>query len=564
MNRGLITSAAVLGAVVSLITASRPGIAQQAADTLAEAKSLGAQIRSARSAQEKADAEGRAFSFVDDRLPSLQVVELYTTLPKDEPLREFVIYKYARLLLHSGKLPEAYAVLGEYEVSFPTGRFASAARMELDRLASFQKVNTRSIGILLPITGEYKAYGEQIMRAIRLAISGRGADIADPAEEVTEGLYRTSDGISLHLRDTAGNPEKTAKAFEELVTRQNVIAVIGPVFTGPAAAAAGKAVEIGVPIITLSRKEGITDTGPWVFRNCLTNSAQGEGLARLAVERLGLKTFAIMYPNIPYGVELANYFWDAVDRLGGEVVGVEIYDSDQTTFTPQAKKLVGKFYIEARPKGEVTLPKWAEGLSGPRLKKAMEKQKGMVPPQIDFAALFIPDYADKVSLVVPAIAVEDVMFSNATKADLENAQKATGFKDIKTVQLLGGNGWDSPNLPERAGKFVEGSIFVDGFFPGSEGEETRQFVEDFKRVYGGKVPGLLEAHAFDSARMLLDIIRRNAPKNRAGMRQALLSIKDFPGAGGKTSFMPNGEVKKELFVITVEGGTLKEMGRIVP
>jgi ABC-type branched-subunit amino acid transport system substrate-binding protein len=483
-----------------------------------------------------------------------------------EPLAEFVAYKYARLLLHAGKGDEAFVVLDKCLQAHPSGRFSHEARAARDRLAAMQKVDPKSVGLLLPLSGEFKAYGGPILRAVLLAAGGAGAGAPDLPGVEGSGSFSTSDGIAFKVMDTAGAAEKAAASLDELVMQRNVIAVIGPVFTGPASSAAVRASEIGLPIVTLSRKEGITETGPWVLRNCLTNSSQAEAVARIAVERMGVRTVAIMYPNSPYGVELANFFWDAAERFGAEVTGVEHYDPNQTTFTVEARKLVGKFFTDARRRDrddEVVLPKWAEGMSGPRLERLKEKYKKSLPPVIDFEAIFIPDYHDKVSLVVPALAVEDIMFTNASKEDLKAAMKATGFKDIKTVQLLGGNGWDSPNLPERAGKFVDGSVFVDGFFAGSEGEETKRFVEEFKKLYGGE-PGLLEAHAYDTARMIIDIIRKQNPKSRLAMRQALLAVKDFPGAAGRTSFQPNGEVKKELFVITVESGQLRELGRIVP
>jgi hypothetical protein len=55
------------------------------------------------------------------------------------------------------------------------------------------------------------------------------------------------------------------------------------------------------------------------------------------------------------------------------------------------------------------------------------------------------------------------------------------------------------------------------------------------------------------------------------MRAALLAVKDFPAASGRTTFMPNGEARKELFILAVEKAeksgersTIKELGRVVP
>ena len=61
-----------------------------------------------------------------------------------------------------------------------------------------------------------------------------------------------------------------------------------------------------------------------------------------------MKRFAIMYPSIPYGTELANAFWDEVEARGGEIRAAETYANDRTTFTPLVKGMVGKLYLDER------------------------------------------------------------------------------------------------------------------------------------------------------------------------------------------------------------------------
>ena len=504
---------------------------------------------------DRAAIEADVLKLVDGVDNTEQVRQLSESMNKGERFRDLVVCKYARMLIHVKKLSDAYKALRECLDEAPRGQFADWARFEIGRLEAFQKVDSRSVGILLPLSGEYGTYGVQIMRAISIAVNG------GVTGSIEEGVMRTGDGIYFHLLDTAGISEKAVSSLDELLVKHRVIGVMGPVFSGPAVAAAIRADETGVPIVTLSRKEEITDIGSWVFRNCLTNSAQGDAAAKYAIEKMGMKTFAILYPNIPYGVELANFFWDAVEKYGGVVVGAESYDNDQTTFTNQAKKLVGKFYLDARQAPDAGTPKWAEGLTGYRLKKAMQKQMSMVQPNIDFDLLFIPDYHDKVSLIVPALAAEDVMFSGATETELENALQITGFKKIRTVQLMGGNGWNSTMLVERNGKLVEKAVFIDGFFAGSDAEQTKIFVNRFKELYN-REPGLLEAYAYDTARIFIDIIRRLSPLDRASMRKDLLLVKDFPGASGQISFTPEREAKKQLYILTIENGELKEIGRM--
>ena len=84
------------------------------------------------------------------------------------------------------------------------------------------------------------------------------------------------------------------------------MAVVGGVTNAEAERSAATAEELAIPFVSLSTQEGLTDAGPNVFQNMLTARAQARALADYAMGRRGMKRFAIMYPSIPYGVELAN------------------------------------------------------------------------------------------------------------------------------------------------------------------------------------------------------------------------------------------------------------------
>jgi ABC-type branched-subunit amino acid transport system substrate-binding protein len=125
------------------------------------------------------------------------------------------------------------------------------------------------------------------------------------------------------------------------------------------------------------------------------------------------------------------------------------------------------------------------------------------------------------------------------------------------VQLLGANGWDDPALVERAGKYVECAIFVDGFFPASERPETKAFVTEFQARYQHP-PSILEASAYDAAAMLRRVVEGGAT-DREALRAGLGALKGFKGATGDLAFDARREVAKPLFYITVEKGALREL-----
>src|SRR5262249_47261216 len=128
----------------------------------------------------------------------------------------------------------------------------------------------------------------------------------------------------------------------------HVMVIVGELFSKAAMAAALKAEELAVPIVSLSHQEGLPQLGPYVFRTALTIEAQARDLARVAFEELGMTRFALLYPRSTYGTNFANAFWDEVDKRHGEIRGEESYEHDATTFREEVRKLVGRWYLMAR------------------------------------------------------------------------------------------------------------------------------------------------------------------------------------------------------------------------
>jgi ABC-type branched-subunit amino acid transport system substrate-binding protein len=457
-------------------------------------------------------------------------------------------FKLARIYYHLRDWTRLEETLNRFLAEAPSHPFANQARELLARATRRVEVQPKAVGLLLPMSGKYKAVGEAVLRGVKLGLAG-------------------SD-VELIVKDTQGDVNVTGQAMEQLAFDEGAMVVVGPIVADDARRAALVAEELQVPLITLTRSEGITDIGPYVFRNMLTNSAQARAIADFAMKQKGFKSFAMLYPNLPYGVELANDFWDYVVANGGQVRGAETYAHDQTTFTDEAKKLVGRYYLEDRldyVEAMRDMQQSSKELDAFRRRKAAEKVKGGVEPIIDFEAIFLPDEWRRVSLVAPALAVEDIVTNACDARDVERIRKTTGKKDLKTVMLLGTNAWSSakgasglPELIERGGKFVTCSVYVDGFFVDSERPATRRFVQAYRQANNGD-PGLLEAYGFDTARMVRQILEKQAPKSRGDFREALANLKDFEGATGKTSFDEKREAQKPLFILAVDNKGINEV-----
>jgi ABC-type branched-subunit amino acid transport system substrate-binding protein len=489
----------------------------------------------------------RAAEAVDSRLSFIEVARLREALPSDSPLLPAVVMKLARIQLHLRDYLAAEANAREVYLRHPDSPWAADAKALVERVGKLTFSRPDVLGVAVPLSGNYKRWGEAILQGITLAL-GEGS------------------GLRVVSRDTAGEPAAAAAAIEALALEEGAIAIVGGVTNAEAERAAATAEELQVPFVSLSKQDGVTDAGPYVFQAMLTASAQAKALARLAMEKRGMKRFALLYPSIPYGVELANAFWDEVEARGGEIRAAEVYASDRTTFTPLVKSMVGKQFLDERAEFQAAAKEIAKTEKDPfRRRKAVEKLLEKLAPVTDFDAVFIPDQAKTVKLIAPALAVEDVVTQTCEKDEVARIAKTTGRPDLKPVQLLGGNAWGVDETlfdqsPGAVGRHVRCAIYVDGFFAGSSRPETKRFVEAFRKKFGPTAaPTILEGSAYDAARMARAAIDGAKTKSRQAVREGLADLRGFKGATGDISFNARRMPEKELFFMTVDANGVREM-----
>jgi len=356
-----------------------------------------------------------------------------------------------------------------------------------------------AIGLIMPLKGRYAPYGEAALKSVLLA-----AGIFGPAVE------RPVDVI---VRDVGESPAEGAGAVTTLAEKKNVVGIVGPLLNSTAYQSAARAEALSIPLITLSRKEDISGAGGYVFRNSLSPSEEARAVAEYAVNALGNIKFAVLYPEDLSGKIMAKTFMDTVIGLGGEVTAVSSYKRDTKDFS---NILVDLFKIETD-----------EVQEGRRMIKEYF-------PSAEVDALYIPDDYRTISLITPYIK----------------------YYNIEDLQLLGSSGWDSKRLVEMAGRGVDGAVFVDGFFAGSKRESSSVFALHFRDAYG-RSPGELEAEAYDATGILIKAIDSDNPGRRA-VRDRLLEMSGYEGAGGPMSFDRFGGSVKKPFILTVKGRSIVE------
>lgn len=455
----------------------------------------------------------------------------------DERLKGILLYLQGTALAAESRFEEAINTLTEFVDCYPEDERAPDARFLIERYTSSGAFRPYTIGCLLPLSGKYQTFGMNALKGIESAMGRFGEQYPD-----TE--------VRIVIRDTGADPLKAAAYVRELVEEEKVAVIIGPILTAQAAALAAQ--ELQAPIITFSQKNNIVEIGDYVFRHFLTPEMQVDTIVDYAMIDLGLRRFAILYPNEKYGETFMHLFWDAVVDKGGTVVGVENYEKTQADFAAPIKKLVGLYYkVPQALQGMIETYKGYPVPPGPNLfgtppvvepdempDEKAEKEQEAPEPIVDFDAVFIPDGPEKANLLLPQLT----------------------YYDVVDVYLFGTNLWHSDELIRTADQHVQGAILPEIFFDKSENAIVKDFVRYFGATFG-EPPGFLEAITYDTAMMIFQIMRQPHIRFRATIKNALVDMPGYHGVTGITRFKKSGEVVKQLYLLQVRGDGFFELPR---
>ena len=456
---------------------------------------------------------------------------------EDDVLKGYLMFQLGLNYAEEERYDEALKVLTTFTEKFPEHENIQQAKSLIASINKLSVYSRYTIGCLLPLTGAYEIYGNGALKGIQLAFNQFNARNPQPS-------------IKIIVKDTASDSVKAAAAVKELF-EENVAAIIGPVVTS--GSAAKEAQNYGIPIITLTQKENIPEIGEYVFRNFITPGMQVKALVSYAVKELGLKNYAILYPDEKYGKTFMNLFWDEVISQEGKVVGVESYRPDGTDFADPIKKLVGLYYevpdelknidetANENKTDKATTENLVETLLSP-LDEASEswdlKEDEGPEAVVDFDAIFIPDAPKKSGLIIPQLA----------------------FYDVKDTFLFGTNLWHSDTLIDMTFKHAQGAIMPDGFFAESRSKNVKQFVDSYNEIFHQK-PGFIEAVAYDTALILFQMVSRPDVRFRSVLKNELKRLQGFQGVTGLTSFDNNGDAIKNLYLLQIRGQRFVELER---
>ncbi len=315
----------------------------------------------------------------------------------------------------------------------------------------------------------------------------RGLEIA--LQQINlERASRSLSPIRIILRDTQSKEGETSIAVRDLIYRQGVSALIGELDSGRCMEAAPIAERSGIPFISpAATTDRLTKLGKYIFRTCFENSQQAKAMAAFAWNSGFRRVALLIDPSKEYSSNLGQTFESEFRNLGGTVVSRQNI-SDCQDFSPQLLSIQS---------------------SEPDL------------------------------LVLPLLHVEGAVVAKRIRA--------LGLN----MPILGGDGWDTPDLVTWGGDFIEGSYFVSHYSPDSENSHPSQFSQNYQTIFGTH-GSALSALTHDAILVLGEALRDTDQPEK--IRENLLKIRNLPVATGMFSFASDRNPRKHVFVTRLEKG----------
>ncbi len=302
-------------------------------------------------------------------------------------------------------------------------------------------------------------------------------------DEINKAGGIHSKKIKIVIVDNKSEPAESGNAATKLISENKgrIIGCVGPATTGCTMAAepvlSANKVTVVAPTATADAVTVTPDgkTRQFVFRACFIDPFQGAIMAKFAGTKLKVKT-AAMYvdSSSDYSKGLAKAFKQNFEAAGGKITGEEFYLAKDMDF-----------------------------------KAGLTKLKAQNPE-----AIYVPGYYQEVGLI-------------------SKQARELGL----TCPLMGGDGWDSPQLISIAGaKNLNNTYYSSAYSSDDKDPSTQAFIKKFKEKYQ-KDPDFFSMMGYNSVLLLSNAFEQaGGTVDGVKIAEAMAKTKNLAVAGGKLSF----------------------------
>lgn len=306
--------------------------------------------------------------------------------------------------------------------------------------------------------------------------------------------------LVLKTIDDASKQSEAATAVTRLINDHGAVAILGEVASSLSLAGGPIAQKAKIPMISpSSTNPDVTDVGDYIFRVCFLDDFQGWVGANFAKQNLKATKAAILYDQAQaYSSGLADFFEKAFKEMGGEIVVRQAFNGGNLEISSQLQAIKGSG-------AEVIYLPVYYGPAGTIIRKARES--GIPTP------------------------------------------------------FVGGDGWDSEELPKIAGDAINGNYFSNHYAPEEPRPEVKNFVEKYRAEYGS-VPDGLAALGYDAALVLFDAMDRAKSLGGKDLRDAIAETKNFTGVTGTFTIDEKRNAQKSAVIVEFKGGKQTMAARV--
>jgi len=353
---------------------------------------------------------------------------------------------------------------------------------------------TYKIGFVGALSGDYAQLGLNEKQGAELAI------------EQANASGKNDFKVALDPQDSQGDPTQAKPAAATLINDPDVIAVIGPAFSGESEAVNPDfcAANPPMPTVTPSASKGTLQTHGWkCWHRIMPNDNVEGSFGADWLARTGAKKVYVLDDASPYG---------------------------QGVSQTMAKELKAK---------------------------GVTVQTGSVP------ATTTKNY-DPVANTIANSGADAVFYGgyDANTALLAKSLKAAGFKGKEVT----GNGSLDSTFTKNAGAAGDGWYFTCGCQDATTAPSAKAFEQAYKKKWGEE-PSTYSPEAYDAANLLIDAISKAAASG-AATRQSLLdalNAENFQGITKTIKFQSNGEIVASNLIVNLfqqKNGKITGLGDI--
>ena len=194
------------------------------------------------------------------------------------------------------------------------GAGVGASALGMPLIARAQSESIR-VGLMTVKTGPLASGGIDMERALVQFLKERNNTLAGRK-------------VDLFVGDSAGVPAQSRTKLQELVERDKIQVMIGPLDTASALASDDYIRQQELPTLSVAAAEDMTQRkpNPWFVRGTSTSSQCADALADYCLKTLKYKRMAVIADDIAYGHEMCAGFQRVFEDGGGKIV--------QKTFPP--------------------------------------------------------------------------------------------------------------------------------------------------------------------------------------------------------------------------------------